>query len=51
MATKKPFGGYSVCFKGCEATLEEVFGNKGIAPSEMTKLLWAYIKKKKLAGK
>jgi len=48
---KKPFGGYSINFKGCEETLEEVFGSKDITPSEMTKAIWVYVKKKKIAGK
>ncbi len=52
MATKqKPFGGYGVNFKGCSDTLEGLFGKKPISPSEMTKLLWAYVKKNKLGGK
>jgi hypothetical protein len=51
MPAKKPFGGYSVCFKGCTETMEEVFGSKELPPSEMTKKLWAYVKSKKLAGK
>lgn len=48
---KKAFGGYNICFKGCEDTLESVFGKDKIAPSEMTKKLWAYVKKKKISGK
>lgn len=48
---KVAFGGYSVSFKGRKETVEEVFGSKPIAPSEMTKLLWAFVKGKKLAGK
>ena len=48
---KKAFGGYTINFKGAKATLEDVFGTKPIAPSEMTKKLWAYVKRKKLAGK
>jgi len=48
---KPAFGGYSICFKGCADTVEKVFGDKPIAPSEMTKKLWVYIKAKKLAGK
>ena len=48
---KKPFGGYSISFKGCEETLEEVFGSKDITPSEMTKAIWVYVKSKKIAGK
>lgn len=48
---KKPFGGYSICFKGRKETMEQVFGSGKIAPSEMTKKLWKFIKSKKLAGK
>ena len=33
------FEGYSLCFKGCKASLEDVFGKKPIPPSQMTKLL------------
>jgi hypothetical protein len=51
MAAKKPFGGYTVNFKDCEDSMEKVFGNKPITPSEMTKKLWAYVKGHKLAGK
>ncbi|MEM4261945.1 MAG: SWIB/MDM2 domain-containing protein [Candidatus Diapherotrites archaeon] len=47
----KSFGGYSISFKGCNDTLESVFGSEKISPSEMTKKLWAYVKSKKLAGK
>ena len=48
---KKPFGGYNIAFEGCTETMEEVFGRKPIAPSEMTKILWRYIKKWHLGGK
>ena len=48
---KKAFGGYCINFKGRTETLEEVFGSKDITPSEMTKTLWAFIKKKKISGK
>jgi hypothetical protein len=48
---KKAFGGYSISFKGCSDTMTSVFGDKPIGPSEMTKKLWAYVKRKKLAGK
>ena len=51
MPAKKAFGGYTVCFKGCEDTLEKVFGSAPIPPSEMTKKIWAYVKKKGIAGK
>jgi len=50
-AKKAAFGGYTISFGGCTDTLEDVFGSKAIAPSQMTKLLWAYVKSKKLAGK
>lgn len=48
---KKPFGGYSISFAGQTATVEEVFGKAPIAPSEMTKKLWAFVKGKKLSSK
>ena len=48
---RKAFGGYSVSFKGCKDSVESVFGSSAIAPSEMTKKLWAYVKRKKLGGK
>lgn len=48
---KKPFGGYCISFKGVTETLEKVFGKKPIVPSEMTKILWRFVKKKKLAKK
>ncbi len=51
MPAKKPFGGYAICFKGCTETVEDVFGTGKIAPSEMTKRIWAYVKKKGIAGK
>ncbi|MBT3181957.1 MAG: hypothetical protein HN337_05545 [Deltaproteobacteria bacterium] len=47
---KAAFGGYKVCFKGYNDSLEHVFGKTPIAPSLMTKKLWAYVKKKKLAN-
>jgi len=48
---KKAFGGYSVNFNGATESLETVFGKKPISPAEMTKVLWAYVKKKKIGGK
>ena len=44
----KAFGGYTINFQGCEHSLQSVFGNKPIAPSQMTKKLWAYVKRHKL---
>ena len=48
---KLAFGGYSINFKGCKDTVEAVFGGTPIGPSDMTKKLWVYVKRKKLAGK
>ena len=48
---KKPFGGYSISFKGASDSVESVFGDSPIGPAEMTKKLWAYVKRRKLAGK
>jgi chromatin remodeling complex protein RSC6 len=52
MAAKKPaFGGYSISFAGQMDSLEKVFGKSPIAPSEMTKKLWAHVKAKNLSNK
>ncbi len=51
MAAKKPFGGYTISFKGCKDTAEDIFGSAPIAPSEMTKKIWAYVKRKGLSNK
>ncbi len=53
MARKKskPFGGYNLVFIGCTETMEQVFGKKAVTPSEMTKILWKYIKYWHLGGK
>ena len=48
---KKAFGGYSICFKGCKDSAEAIFGSSPIGPSEMTKKIWGYVKRRKLAGK
>ena len=45
---RKPFGGMTVSFKGCDDMMSSVFGNSPITPSEMTKKIWAYVKKHKL---
>ena len=50
--SKKPaFGGYAINFAGCKETVEQVFGNKPIAPSEMTKKIWAFVKAKSLSNR
>lgn len=48
---KKAFGGYTINFKGCVDAVEKVFGTAPVAPSQMTKKLWEYVKAKKLAKK
>jgi len=48
---KKAFGGYTISFKGCDDTLQSVFGSGAVTPSEMTKKIWAYIKKNKISSK
>lgn len=40
---RKPFGGMTIDLD-CDCPMSDVFG-KGMAPSEMTKKLWAHIKK------
>ena len=47
---KKAFGGYSIKFAGRQETLEQVFGRAPIAPSLMTKKIWAFVKAKKLGS-
>lgn len=48
MAKKKPFGGYQI---KPDMNLAKIIGNKAVTPSEMTKKIWQYIKKHKLAKK
>jgi chromatin remodeling complex protein RSC6 len=44
---KKPsFGGYKI---HPDANFSKIVGKRAVAPSEMTKKVWAYIKKKRLA--
>lgn len=45
----KLFGGVQYSFKGRNGdkdTLESIFGKKKIGPTDMTKLLWKYIKRR-----
>jgi hypothetical protein len=50
MAARKPFGGYTISFASVkDATLGEVFGTSPVTPSEMTKKIWAFVKRKGLA--
>ena len=46
---KVPFGGYTVCFEGRRETLEELFGKDQMPPSRMTKRLWDFVKRHRLA--
>lgn len=51
MAKKKLFGGMKVSFKGRNGdkdTLESIFGKKYIPATQMTKLLWTYIKRRQI---
>ena len=50
--TKKPaFGGYAINFAGRQETVEQVFGKKPIAPSEMTKKIWTFVKSQSLSNR
>lgn len=50
--TKKPaFGGYAIDFSGRKETVEQVFGKKPVAPSEMTKKIWAFVKSNNLSNR
>ena len=42
--------GYSI-WESIKESLEQVFGKGNLAPSEMTKKLWKFIKSKRLANK
>ena len=48
---KAAFGGYAISFAGRKETVEQVFGKKPIAPSEMTKKIWAFVKSKRLSNR
>ena len=48
---KAAFGGYAINFAGRKETVEQVFGKKPIAPSEMTKKIWAFVKSKDLSNR
>ena len=50
-AKKPAFGGYAISFAGRKETVEKVFGSKPIAPSEMTKKIWAFVKAKGLSNR
>ena len=46
-----PFGGYAISFKGRTETLEALFGADAMPPSGMTKKLWDFVKRHRLATK
>ena len=50
-AKKPAFGGYAINFAGRQETVEQVFGKKPIAPSEMTKKIWVFIKSNSLSNR
>jgi len=50
-AKKPAFGGYAIDFTGRTETVEQVFGKKPIAPSEMTKKIWNFIKSNNLSNR
>ena len=50
-AKKPAFGGYAINFAGRNETVEQVFGKKPIAPSEMTKKIWAFVKSNSLSNR
>ena len=50
-AKKPAFGGYAINFACRQETVEQVFGKKPIAPSEMTKKIWIFIKSKSLSNR
>ena len=50
-AKKPAFGGYAINFAGRQETVEKVFGKKPIAPSEMTKRIWIFVKANSLSNR
>jgi hypothetical protein len=50
-AKKPAFGGYAINFAGRQETVEQVFGKKPLAPSEMTKKIWVFIKSNSLSNR
>ena len=50
-AKKPAFGGYAINFAGRQETVEQVFGKKPLAPSEMTKKIWIFIKSNSLSNR
>ena len=52
MVVKKPFGGYTIDFsKVADWPIEKMFPKGKITPSDMTKKVWAFVKKNGLSSK
>ena len=47
----KAFGGYAISFAGRKETVEQVFGKNPIAPSQMTKKIWEFVKSNGLSNR
>jgi hypothetical protein len=47
---RKAFGGFTISFQGRRESMERIFGPEPIAPSEMTKRIWAFVRKHKLGS-
>jgi chromatin remodeling complex protein RSC6 len=45
---RKAFGGYMI---RPDANMAKIIGNKPVSPAQMTKKIWTYIKRKRLAKK
>ena len=49
---RKPFGGYTISFdKVGDWPISKIFGSGSVTPSDMTKKLWAFVKKNNLSKK
>jgi len=48
---KKPFGGYTINFDSVsDWPISKIFGKGKVTPSEMTKLIWKFVKANKLSN-
>ncbi|TFH01830.1 MAG: hypothetical protein E4G77_02980, partial [Nitrosopumilus sp.] len=48
---KTAFGGYAIDLTGRTETVEQVYGKKPIAPNEMTKKIWNFVKSNNLSNR
>lgn len=44
----QPFGGVTYDFSESDQTMEEIFGDQDLAPTEVFKVLWAHVKENNL---